>query len=242
MPDRSRLALDRRAPLSRPRGEGPGEGRGGERSICGAPLIRAAIAPPAHGPTTALPRKREDGRDAYTFRSPAAKDPFAWRKGGRPPNQPQTTSTLLEPVEMIGVPAARTLGQAAGPAGARTGSASATAISSRASGAPTQKWMPAPNVDMRIGVARRARRRPGRESAPDRGWRRRAGARSYRPSRRLHAGDLDVLQRIAGEEMQRRVEAQRAPRPSRRRLSHRRRALADRARARGSPATPLPMA
>ena len=84
---------------------------------------------------------------------------------------------------------------------------SATASSSRASGAPTQKWMPAPKLTCAFGA------RPWSKAS---GSGKRSGSRLAAPSRRPifspflkpHAGELDVFQRVAREEVQRRVEPQ----------------------------------
>ena len=84
----------------------------------------------------------------------------------------------------------------------------AMASSARASGAPTQKWMPAPKA--RFGAGGRGRGRSGCGSGKRAGSRFGGGeqAADAVAAAEAVAEGLDVLERDAGEEVERRVEAQ----------------------------------
>ena len=82
---------------------------------------------------------------------------------------------------------AKRCGSAAGRRGAGCGKrekriGSATCISRRASGAPMQKWMPAPKAMLASSGRARIEAVGLRASATDRDWRRRGAGRSSRPS------------------------------------------------------------
>ena len=135
-------------------------------------------------------------------------------------------------------PAAR---RARGRGGGAKRRGSARASSARASGAPTQKWMPAPKERCgagaaggveagRVGEARRVAVGGGEEAAHGV-----AGAEAV-------AEDLDVLERVAGEEVERRVEAQDFLDGGGGRFGGRRRARAGSRPEARIAATPLPMA
>ncbi len=93
--------------------------------------------------------------------------------------------------------------------GSRSNSAfSATCSSILASGAPMQKWMPAPNETLAPSL-----RNGSKRSASAKRVGSRLAAREHQPDRvaeleAVAALELDIRQRIAREHMQRRVEAQ----------------------------------